>query len=113
MDKDCSMVTVEAQCFNCKRIHDVTDLAYIFDGIWKQNGYYVITCPSCKRVHKDVSYSDKNAAKISNRSKKNGKGVRNRNDSNSSTKFVNDNIPDSRGIEPNSGMPYTLPMDYR
>jgi hypothetical protein len=64
MSKDCSMVTVEAQCFNCKRIHDVTDLAYIFDGIWKQNGYYVITCPSCKGYHSKGSQSVRNAGKL-------------------------------------------------
>jgi hypothetical protein len=48
MDKDYTMVTVEAKCFNCKRIHVVTDYRCMVDGIWQLDGYPVITCPSCR-----------------------------------------------------------------
>jgi hypothetical protein len=59
MEYEDGMVSVEAICYRCKRIHPVIDWERCFEDIWAIDGYPVITCPRCSRYHPKGSKSER------------------------------------------------------
>lgn len=48
------VITVDALCYCCRRIHQVTDYARCLEGIWSIDGYPVITCDTCRPQYKRI-----------------------------------------------------------